>query len=195
MEIIKEVSNYWELKDNSWSGALDTLADIERANKEDELMDFLEEVFADRTPTETEVNDLLWHDRSYVYENVGLDSDGELPVDFDSDGAGVTQKYLDYVSDEFWSECPTRLCFNMEEVTKEVINGTDYTKVVLSLDGEGLKEEVLKEEYDKEKKTLWSRFQAKGNTITIIVLDRITRDDLDDIGDFLNEIQDKFEED
>jgi hypothetical protein len=83
----------------------------------------------------------------------------------------------------------------MEEVTKEVINGTDYTKVVLSLDGEGLKEEVLKEEYDKEKKTLWSRFQAKGNTITIIVLDRITRNDLDEIGDFLNEIQDKFEED
>ena len=43
-------------------------------------MDFLEEVFADRTPTDTEVNDLLWHDREYVYENVGLNENGELPT-------------------------------------------------------------------------------------------------------------------
>lgn len=80
MEVITEYGNYWDLKDHSWSGALDTLADIERANKEDELMDFLEEVFADRTPTDTEVNDLLWHDREYVYENVGLNENGELPT-------------------------------------------------------------------------------------------------------------------
>jgi hypothetical protein len=80
MEVITEYGNYWDLKDHSWSGALDTLADIEKANKEDELMDFLEEVFADRTPTDTEVNDLLWHDREYVYENVGLNENGELPT-------------------------------------------------------------------------------------------------------------------
>ena len=79
MEVIKEYGNYWELKDNSWSGALDTLKDIENADKEEELMNFLEEIFADRTPTETEVNDLLWHDREYVYENVGLNSNGEIP--------------------------------------------------------------------------------------------------------------------
>lgn len=83
MEVIKDIGNYWELKDNSWSGALDTLKDIENADKEDELMEFLEEIFADRTPTETEVNDLLWHDREYVYENVGLNSNGELPTVFD----------------------------------------------------------------------------------------------------------------
>jgi hypothetical protein len=83
MEVIKDIGNYWELKDNSWSGALDTLKDIEKADKEDELMEFLEEIFADRTPTETEVNDLLWHDREYVYENVGLNSNGELPTVFD----------------------------------------------------------------------------------------------------------------
>ena len=83
MEVIKDIGNYWELKENSWSGALDTLADIEKADKEQELMDFLEEIFADKTPTETEVNDLLWHDREYIYENVGLNSNGELPTVFD----------------------------------------------------------------------------------------------------------------
>lgn len=78
MEVIKEYYNYYELKDNSWSGALDTLEDIEKADKEQELMDFLEEIFADRTPTETEVNDLLWHDREFIYENLGLNKNGEL---------------------------------------------------------------------------------------------------------------------
>lgn len=81
MEVKKEISNFWELKENSWSGALDTLKDIANADKEDELMQLLEEVFADReTPTETEVNDLLWFEREFIYENVGLNKNGELPT-------------------------------------------------------------------------------------------------------------------
>ena len=84
MLVSKEITTYWELKDNSWSGALDTLADIERAGKEDELMRHLEEVFADgETPSETTVNDYLWHDREYVYEALGLNSNGEIPTAFD----------------------------------------------------------------------------------------------------------------
>ena len=83
MEIIKEVSNFYELKENSWSGALDTLKDIENTDKEDELMSLLEEVFIDKTPTESEVNDFLWFDRDFIYENVGLNKNGELPTIFD----------------------------------------------------------------------------------------------------------------
>ena len=83
MEIIKEVSNFYELKDNSWSGALDTLKDIENADKREELMSLLEEVFMEKTPTETEVNDFLWFDRDFIYKNVGLNKDGELPTIFD----------------------------------------------------------------------------------------------------------------
>lgn len=82
MEVKKEISNFWELKENSWSGALDTLKDIENADKEDELMQLLEDVFADReeVPTETDVNDFLWFEREFIYENVGLNSNGELPT-------------------------------------------------------------------------------------------------------------------
>lgn len=83
MEIIKEVSNFYELKENSWSGALDTLKDIEDTDKEDELMALLEEVFSSKTPTDTEVNDFLWFDRDFIYENVGLNKNGELPTIFD----------------------------------------------------------------------------------------------------------------
>lgn len=92
MEVKKEISNFWELKENSWSGALDTLKDIENADKEDELMQLLEDVFAGReeVPTETDVNDFLWFEREYIYENVGLNSNGELPTVIDEARADNT---------------------------------------------------------------------------------------------------------
>lgn len=75
---VKIEMDYRTLKNNSWSGALDTLKDIEEADKEDELMYFLEEIFNGEIPTETEVNDFLWHDRDYIYESLGLDENGRL---------------------------------------------------------------------------------------------------------------------
>lgn len=81
MEIRKEINDFYALVDMVWSGAVDTIADIQRANKEDEFMNFLEAVFCDEVPTDTEVNDFIWHDRDYIYENLGLTEDGELPED------------------------------------------------------------------------------------------------------------------
>lgn len=75
---VKIEMDYRTLKNNSWSGALDTLKDIEEADKEDELMYLLEEIFADTIPTETEVNDFLWFERDYIYESLGLDKNGCL---------------------------------------------------------------------------------------------------------------------
>ena len=82
MEVKKEINNFWELKDNSWGGALDTLKDIEKADKEEELMQLLEEVFADKeeTPTETDVNDFLWFESDIIYEALGLTKNGEIPT-------------------------------------------------------------------------------------------------------------------
>lgn len=75
---IKKDFGFEELKDNSWSGAVDTLDDIEKAGKEDELMELLEEVFFDEIPTDTEVNDYLWFERDEIYSNLGLNENGEL---------------------------------------------------------------------------------------------------------------------
>lgn len=83
MEIKKEIGNYYELKEMLWSGALDTLEDIEKADKEEELMTHLEEVFMDETPTDTNVNDYLWFERASIYEALGLNENGELPTVFD----------------------------------------------------------------------------------------------------------------
>lgn len=70
---VKIEMDYRTLKNNSWSGALDTLKDIEEADKEDELMYLLEEIFNGEIPTETKVNDFLWHDRDYIYELLGIE--------------------------------------------------------------------------------------------------------------------------
>ena len=75
---IKKDFGFEELKDNSWSGAVDTLDDIEKAGKEDELMELLEQVFFDEIPTDTEVNDYLWFERDEIYSNLGLNENGEL---------------------------------------------------------------------------------------------------------------------
>lgn len=75
---IKKDFGFEELKDNSWSGAIDTLEDIEKADKEEELMELLEQVFFDEIPTDTEVNDYLWFERDEIYSNLGLNANGEL---------------------------------------------------------------------------------------------------------------------
>lgn len=81
MEIRKEINGFYELADMVWSGAVDTIADIQNANKENEFMDFLEMVFCDDVPTDTNVNDFIWFEREYIYENIGLTEDGNLPED------------------------------------------------------------------------------------------------------------------
>lgn len=81
MEIRKEINGFYELADMVWSGAVDTLEDVQNANKENEFMDFLEMVFCDDVPTDTNVNDFIWFERDYIYENIGLTEDGNLPAD------------------------------------------------------------------------------------------------------------------
>ena len=81
MEIKKEINGFYELADMVWSGAVDTIKDIQNTNKEDVFMDFLEIVFCDEIPTDTDVNDFIWFERDYIYENLGLTKNGELIED------------------------------------------------------------------------------------------------------------------
>lgn len=48
------------LLENSWSGALDNLKMIDKYDLGEEFMSYLEEMFYDDTPTDTEVNDFIW---------------------------------------------------------------------------------------------------------------------------------------
>ena len=72
---IKKDINFYDLQENCWSGALDTLKTIEAHNKEDDLMAHLEEIFEtsfDNVPTMTEVNDYLWFGDETIFEALGI---------------------------------------------------------------------------------------------------------------------------
>ena len=73
---IKKEMNFTDLFNNSWSGAIDTLKAIEEADKEEELMEYLEVVFEGDIPTETEINDYIRFESDYIYESLGM-SDNE----------------------------------------------------------------------------------------------------------------------
>lgn len=68
-----------------WSGARDTIKDIQKAGKMAELESIIEETFADETPTDTQINDMVWFDRDYIYEQLGLDENGNLIDNEDDD--------------------------------------------------------------------------------------------------------------
>lgn len=82
MKIIEEhyVDNYRDIRDLCWSGALDTLDDIENADLEEEFIQLLEVNFEDGA-TDTEINDFIWHDRDFIYEQLGLDENGQVVED------------------------------------------------------------------------------------------------------------------
>lgn len=75
--IEKNDADFVDLFDRCWSGAIDTLNDIDRAEKGDELMLMIEELFGNEVE-DTELNDWLWFDRDMIYDSLGLDANGEL---------------------------------------------------------------------------------------------------------------------
>ena len=109
MEIRKEINGFYELTDMVWSGAVDTIADIQNANKENEFMDFLEMVFCDDVPTDTNVNDFIWFERDYIYENIGLTENGELPEDEMEETLNNSIESLETEDDfeDFCDDCDT----------------------------------------------------------------------------------------
>ena len=112
MEIRKEINGFYELADMVWSGAIDTIADIQNANKENEFMDFLEMIFCDDVPTDTEVNDFIWFERDYIYENIGLTENGNLPEDEMEETLNESIESLELENDfeDFCNDCDTCIC-------------------------------------------------------------------------------------
>lgn len=72
-------NDFYNLYDNSWSGARDTLDDIKNADLEEEFMDYLEGLFGEEEVEDTTLNDYIWFERDEIYEALGLDENGELP--------------------------------------------------------------------------------------------------------------------
>jgi hypothetical protein len=69
---IKQDMDFRDLENNCWGQATKILEEISDADKEDALMDYLEEIFSGDIPTLTEVNDVLAYDWERVYEDIGM---------------------------------------------------------------------------------------------------------------------------
>ena len=116
MEIKKEINDFYALADMVWSGAVDTIADIQNANKEDEFMNFLEAVFCDEVPTDTAVNDFIWFERDYIYENIGLTENGNLPEEESEEemvetlNESINRLIVSDDFDEFCGDCDCEKC-------------------------------------------------------------------------------------
>lgn len=74
---VKQELNFEDLKNNCWSGAITTLTKIEEEGKEEELMNHLEDIFYDSTPTMTELNDYLWFEDEGIFESIGITEEDE----------------------------------------------------------------------------------------------------------------------
>lgn len=60
-----------------WSGARDTIAEVKKHNKMDDLQQLIEENFSDKVPTDTEVNDFVWLERSWILTQLGIEDADE----------------------------------------------------------------------------------------------------------------------
>ena len=73
LRVIIEV-DFDRLYDNAWGQAVQVLNEISDANKEEELMNFLEEMNPEGIDC-VELNDLLSYDWEWVYSQIGMPLD------------------------------------------------------------------------------------------------------------------------
>lgn len=71
INVSKEM-NFDDIKNMVWSGAISTINRVEEEQKQDELMELINEVFCCETIDETKLNDFLWFDTDFIYENLGI---------------------------------------------------------------------------------------------------------------------------
>jgi len=71
LSIVKDISAF-EMKDELWSGALDTLRTITESDKLQDLMDLLEDMYPEPVGITT-LNDMLWFDDDFIFEQLGIE--------------------------------------------------------------------------------------------------------------------------
>ena len=58
----------------AWSGGRDTLDIIRTYGKLDDLEDYLQEVFLDTMPSDTDINDFLWFEKQTILNALNIDT-------------------------------------------------------------------------------------------------------------------------
>ena len=55
-----EYNNIYDILENSWDGAKDTLEEVIEQRRETEAMQIIEDAFLESTPTAGQLNDFIW---------------------------------------------------------------------------------------------------------------------------------------
>ena len=79
MKVYKEITSLYDFE--PCSGAVETYNKLIDAGKAEEFIDQLEQVFAGKDVSETEINDMLWFEPEECFRLVGLDKDGNEKSD------------------------------------------------------------------------------------------------------------------
>ena len=74
---VKQEMDFEDLMNNCWRGAINTLQRVEEEGKEEELIDYLEDIFLEdifygSIPTITKVNDILWFEYEEIFKSLGI---------------------------------------------------------------------------------------------------------------------------
>lgn len=64
----------------AWSGAVDTQQRIIEENKEEEFDQLIEELYPDGID-ETQLNDILWFEEDWIFENLGISLEDEEEIE------------------------------------------------------------------------------------------------------------------
>ena len=93
LKVTKQILDFDELHRNAWGQAIDVLDEIERADKEEELMDFLEDLYPYGVD-EIDLNDTLAYDWDWVYSQIGMPMEVKngLSADEDDDIENYTKE-------------------------------------------------------------------------------------------------------
>lgn len=87
---IKQDYDFWDLLDNCWGRALDTLNLIKDNDKEYDAVEVIESYF-NEVPTLTEVNDLLSFSDDTVLKDLGIDRYAEDDEDDEEESEEIEE--------------------------------------------------------------------------------------------------------
>lgn len=129
MKITMEIDSIENFK--AWSGGKDTLDGIINLGYDyiNKLNDLAEEVFTDGC-TETELNDWLWFDREFIYNDLGLDENGEIPEDDDDDYEELLENVSE-VSIRDWIDATKLIAIEERDFSKTYYYNITETKCIM----------------------------------------------------------------
>lgn len=71
MITVKQEMDFDDIRNSAWGQAVEVLDEIYKAGMENELMEYLEDIFNEGVDI-TELNDLLAYDWEWVYSQIGM---------------------------------------------------------------------------------------------------------------------------